>query len=124
MGILIVMVPAMGGAMYQSFVVGSQRARLAVELAASRTVAREVVDELVVARRELQAREDQVERLLEITALSDDEIHRLRAAVSAWQRYNGTLAQTAERRIGELTAQGAEAERLLGEAWRQHDDER
>lgn len=124
MVLLIVFVPAIAGALFQCRVMSGSRARLASELAVSRSMVREVVDELVVARRELEARETQVERLIEVTTLSDNEIRRLRAAMLAWQRHGETLAQTVERKIGELAAQGAEAERLLSAARQQHENER
>lgn len=123
MGLLIMLMPALGGSLYQCHAVGEQKRRLENELSASRLMAREVVGDLVTARQELQAREAQVERFVDANTLSGDEITRLRAAVNAWQRHNETLTQATERRINELAAYGQDAERKLAEARQQRESE-
>lgn len=124
MAILIGLVPTLGGALYQCHAVDLQRTRLARELMESRTMVRDVVDELVEAKANLAARESQVERLIDATTLADHEKQQLRGAVTDWRRQHETLAQSASRQIAELAAYNADVERKLGEAQQMREEER
>ena len=113
MGLLIAIVPLLGGAAYQAHTVAVQRTTLARELADARAMAREVVDELVKAKGNLEAREKQVGTLLEATTLADQEARELRGALADWQERHESLASAARRRIEDLSAHRAATERRL-----------
>lgn len=124
MVMLIGLVPALGGALFQCHIASLQRARLAKELTESRTMVRDVVNELVETKGSLASRESQVERLIDATTLADNEMRQLRGAVFAWQRQHATLSQASSRQIAELSAYSADVERKLGESQQVQEAER
>ena len=113
MGLLIVIVPVVGGAVYQAHTVAVQRTTLARELADARAMAREVVDELVKAKGNLEASEAQVENLLEATTMADHEARELRRELTDWQERHESLASAARRRIEDLSVRSAATEQRL-----------
>ncbi|MBX7208989.1 MAG: hypothetical protein K1X78_11785 [Verrucomicrobiaceae bacterium] len=124
LGLLIVVVPLFGGAVYQACVATTQRERLVREASAARALARDVVDELVQVKANLVAREAQVERLLDAATLADDEERELRLAITDWRERHEGLAGAASRKIAELSARQADAERRLDDEKSAHEAER
>lgn len=124
MALLIILMPALGGAVYHDRAVAAQHSRLAGELAESRAFVHEVVDELVQARRKLEASETQVETLVEATTQADEQLRELRGVLTDWQGRHESLASAASRRIAELAARSEEIQQSLADERANHEAER
>lgn len=122
--LLMLLVPVLGGAVYQAVQATLQRNRLGRELAESRLVARDVVDELVEARLNLAVREEQVERLLATTTEADRRMRDLRGVITGWQESHESLADAARREITQWSAFVNEAERSLEDERRLREEDR
>lgn len=124
LALLIVLVPLLGGAVFEAHAVSTQRERLTRELADARAMTRDVVDELVKTKSNLETRETQVEKLLDAATLADQQARELRDAVAVWQGRHENLASAASRKIEELAAQSDEVQRKLEEEQAQRESER